>query len=189
MTRKTALIALILALVAGTAYIGKTFAQDDSGRGRRGNMTDEERRERIEQWRAQIADQLRQKLGATEEEWTVLEPMLTNIQTLSGQLQAGGMRSAFAAFGGGRRGRGSEGDDGAEAAEAPEQTEIQKASQALQELADSETPSTEDLDAALEAYRAARAQIEDDLAVAREELRGVVTLKQEAQLVLMGILD
>jgi len=62
-------------------------------------------------------------------------------------------------------------------------------SSALQTALDNTGSSTEDIQAKLTELRTARKKAETELKTAREALRSVLTLRQEAQLVLMGILD
>lgn len=56
-------------------------------------------------------------------------------------------------------------------------------------LASEQRPFTVDLKIALNEFRAARAKSDAELAKARSSLRELVTFKQEAVLVVMGILD
>mgnify|MGYP001074398676 CR=1 FL=1 len=60
---------------------------------------------------------------------------------------------------------------------------------ALQTTLENKDASADDIKAKLTALRTSRAKKEADLKSAREELRKVLTLRQEAQLVLMGMLD
>ena len=61
--------------------------------------------------------------------------------------------------------------------------------QALQELVGSDTATIEELEAAMEAFRAARAEVEAQLAAAQEALRNELTVRQQAQFMLQGLLD
>jgi len=60
---------------------------------------------------------------------------------------------------------------------------------ALQTVLENKDASPEEIKAKLNALRTTRAKREAELKTAREELRKVLTLRQEAQLVLMGMLD
>jgi len=90
---------------------------------------------------------------------------------------------------GGRGGRGGAGATTAEGATAPVLTPIQKATQDLQTALEAEEVSTDDIKVKLAVLRKAREKDAQELAKARQSLRGVLKLKQEAQLVLMGMLD
>jgi hypothetical protein len=65
----------------------------------------------------------------------------------------------------------------------------QPEAEALSAAADSESTSNTDLKDKLKAYREAQKKTQDELKAAREKLRKVLTLRQEAKLVVMGILD
>jgi len=176
-----AVVTVLGGLLAGTAY-----CQQGGGGGRgAGGAGGGRGRFDPEQMRQQMAERMREALGATEEEWQVLGPRVTKVQDLSNQLSARGVR----AFGrrGGRGGRGGAGG-GPGGAEAP-QTDLQKAETALQEgLADA-SASNADIAAGLKAVREEREKVKQAMEVAQKELREVITLRQEAQLVLMGLLD
>jgi len=195
--RKLLLILLVAGFVSAVC-IEQAFSQQGR-RGRRGDQTDaqaqqgrrgdrtdaqtaEQRAERMEQWRARAAEQMRESLGATEEEWEVLSPLVEQVQTLSRQLRAGAMVA-------GRWGRRRPGAGDEDEADAPPLTDIEAAVQALRELADSDTATDEELQEAMEALRTAKAAVETELTAAQDALRDAVTVRQEAQLVLMGLLD
>ena len=138
-----------------------------------------------------MADRMKTTLGATDEEWKVIEPLFTKVSDLQRQTR-GGMG---AMMGGGRRGRGgaAAGADAgaapaAPAAPAAQPGELPEAAALTTILADANAK-PEDIKAKLEAYRAAVKKVNDQLKTAREDLRKVLTAKQEAQLVLMGTLD
>ena len=76
--------------------------------------------------------------------------------------------------GGSRRGRGGESDG---------------PSAALKDVLDEEGASASEIKAKLEALRKDRAKKAKDLAKARNQLKQVLTVKQEATLVLMGVLE
>jgi len=131
-----------------------------------------------------LTDRFKEILGATDEEWTVLQPRLEKVMTLTMQSRFGGLNIG-ALMGGGRRGGpGGPGSD----ATAP-QTEINKAGAALQKILDNKDSGAEEIKAAMEALREARAKAGAELEKARKSLREVLTLRQEAQLVMMGLLD
>jgi len=143
----------------------------------------------MEEFRTRIEDQLRERLGATEEEWKVLQPRMDKVQQLMRQSRAG-LRGMFGMTG--RGGRGRRGGDDRQPAEGTterESSDVEQKTEALQSLLDDETSSAPSIKAALAALRKARQKAQDELAVARKELREVVTARQEAQLVLMGMLD
>jgi len=186
MTHRKLLLILLVAGLVSAVCIGQAFSQEGR-RDRRGDRTDaqtaEQRAERMEQWRARAAERMREGLGATEEEWEVLSPLVEQVQTLSRQLRAGAMAA------GGRWGGPRPDSDDEDEADAPPLTDIEAAAQALRELADSDTATDEELEEAMEALRTAKAAVETELTAAQDALRDEVTVRQEAQLVLMGLLD
>ena len=185
MTHRKLLLILLVAGLVSAVCIGRAFSQEGR-RDRRGDRTDaqtaEQRAERMEQWRAWAAERMRERLGATEEEWEVLSPLVEQVQTLSRQLRAGAMAA-------GRWGRPRRGSDDEDEADAPPLTGIEAAAQTLRELADSDTATDEELQEAMESLRTAKAAVETEVAAARDALRDEATVRQEAQLVLMGLLD
>ena len=82
-------------------------------------------------------------------------------------------------FGGGRGGPGGFGGD----------EEQSDATKALSELLKQDDPPAEEIQKKLAALRAERKAKEKELKDAREKLREVLTAKQEAMLVLQGLLD
>lgn len=161
-------IAVLALAVVGSSMVSAQEDRQPGGRGQR--MTREE-------FMARMAERQRESLGATEEEWQVLGPKVEAVQTLSRQLSGGGFRRM-----GGRRG----GDD---QQPAENQTEIEKATAALRETLDNEGATAADIKAKLTALRAAREKARQELAKAQDELRELVTQRQEALLVLQGLLD
>jgi exonuclease VII small subunit len=137
---------------------------------------------------------LKERLGSTDEEWQVLEPQLKKIL----ELQAKTRMMGFGGFGGfGRRGGQNQGPDGGgpggpggPGMGGPGgQSSAMPETDALRKAVDDTNTSDDALASALKAYRDAREKNDTELKAAREELRKVVTTKQEASLVLSGILD
>ena len=122
-------------------------------------------------------DRLKASLKVTDEEWNVLKPLIEKVQTA--QREAGAGRG----FGG--RGGGPGGDPNAPADTRPGAAE----SAALRTAVETDGTSADDIKAKLAAVRAVRKKGAADLAVAREELKKVVTVRQEAVLVSMGMLE
>jgi len=134
-------------------------------------------------FRQRAADRMKESLGVTDEEWKVLQPRIEKVQQLQRQSRGGrGMVGARA----GRRGR--PGADAPQPAET-EKSEVQKKTEALTSLLDDKASGAPAIKAALEALRKAKEQAQQELVAAQKELRGVVTVRQEARLVLTGILN
>jgi hypothetical protein len=120
--------------------------------------------------RKMFSDRSRQTIGATEEEWTVIEPKFEKVQRLSMELRGGGMMF-MGGFGGG------------------EESETMKASRALGKALQDKDATPADIKAAMQALRDARAKTKTALEEAQKDLRSVLSIRQEAALVQMGLLD
>lgn len=171
---------------------GETRRGEDGGRGRdRG-----ERGERGErgpggnpgQWRERMATMLKERLGATDDEWKVLEPKVEKVGNARRDLTMGGMVGMMGGRGpggpGGPGGPRGGGPDGGAAA-----SPLAQASRDLSTALENKDAPAADITQKLSAFRAARKKAQDDLAAAQKDLQGVVTPRQEAVLVSMGMLD
>lgn len=121
---------------------------------------------------------MQQLLGLQDEEWLALEPRIAKVTSLQAQLRAGGQFTRGMPF--------------FFAASRPSPSAQSKLRQLAAEVArlgrDKDAPS-EDVKAALESYRAAKAEVRASLTTALAELAEFLTLRQEAQLTLLGILE
>ncbi len=156
---------VLVAVLVATAWMGSAFSQERRG-------WDPEQR------RQQYLTRIREALGANEEEWKVLEPKVGKVRTLSQQVTGSGMRALF----GRRGGPGPERDRA-------EMTAVEKATEGLQDTLANADATQADIKAKLKAFRDARAKVKVELAKAQQDLRKAVNLRQEAQLVLIGMLD
>jgi hypothetical protein len=197
--KKSGVVAVLI--VMGLVCAGVAFAQRGEGqrgggagerRGRpaqRGGRPGERGRFDPEQIRQMILQRMQEMLGATDEEWTVIGPRLEKVMELSRQAQGGLGARMFRGMrrrpGGEERGREGPG----RGREEQEQSAVEKAADALQQALSEEGSSPAEIKARLTRYRQAREQARQELAKAQEELRNVLTVRQEAQLVLMGQLD
>lgn len=131
-----------------------------------------------------MVEMMKERLGGTDEEWTVIKPRLEKVMKLS-QNGSGMMRGM-----GGRRGRrGRGGRDGQnQATEAPTEP-VQIASAELQKTLDKEAPTTAEIKAKLAALRGAREKNKQELVIAQQKLKEVLSVKQEAVLVMMSMLE
>ena len=154
--------------------------------GMRGQRDPEQMRRMMQE---RMMQRVRQNLGATEEEWTRIEPPLAKVMELSQQAEGPGMGM------GGRMGmRGMNprmarpgAPEGEEAPMPEPENKLDKARMELRQALDGEDK--EAVQKKLDAFRAAREEAQKELAVAKKELKAAVTLPQEAELVLMGYLD
>jgi len=181
-------LALVAAGFIAVCLVGRAISQQQPRQP--GQQRDpEQMRQRMEEFRQRAAERMREQLGATEDEWKVLQPRIEKVQNLQRQSR-GGMMMGF--MGRGRR-PGGENQPGGQARPAAvaegEQSDVQKKSTALQSLLDDKASTPAAIKAALDALRQARAKHAQELAAARKELQEVVSINQEARLVLMNILE
>jgi hypothetical protein len=138
------------------------------------------------QMRQQMAERMsqfiREKLVVTnDDEWAVIQPKLTKVTEVRMQVAFAGMGGFRGMMGGNRGGGGGGNRFGGMMQSTPE-------ADALQTALDSNAPKDQ-VKTALENLRAARQRQKDELAKAQNELREMLTLRQEATLVSLGILD
>ena len=191
---------ILLSAVALTASAFLATAQDapPQNRGDRGN-----RGGTPEEFRARMEERIKTSLKVTNDEWAVLQPLIEKVTTKQREAMSG----RFGGFGGfGGRGGGPGGDrggagggapggapsgaPGGATAAAPGGDRAGSAeSQALRDALEKDSSTAEDIKAKLNAVRDSRKKATADLASAREELKKVVTVRQEAVLFSMGILD
>ena len=128
-------------------------------------------------------------MGATDEEWSVIEPKLVKVMETQRATRGGGqgMRAMFRGGRGGEGGEGRERRGGREGRE-PE-TATAKAATELGETLQNESAAPEEVKQKLQAYRDAKSAAEKELEAAQKDLSGVLTQRQEAMLVMVGMLD
>ncbi len=135
----------------------------------------EEMKKMMEEWKKQASKQMQESLGATDDEWKVLEPKIEKVQELAGQV-SGGYGYGRIAFGPG-------------AGDAANVPEVTKKLLALRDLLKNKESKPDEVSAALKEYREAKAKAKEELEKARKELKELLTVKQEAALVVRGILE
>lgn len=194
MSRRRVWLVLLIVASIGACWVGQAVSQTSNDDDRQRRM--EEFRKRMEEYRRQRDNRLRESLGATEAEWKVLQPLIEKVQQQQRQGRGRGMMMMGRGGRGDWRSRGDRGDRGSrgdrtrpEGAPERERSDVEKKSEALRKILESKTAKPKAIAAALAALRKAREKTAQDLAAARKSLREVVTSRQEAQLVLMGVLD
>jgi Spy/CpxP family protein refolding chaperone len=196
------LLAVVLtALPASRAVAQDQPAQGQGGQGQpRGNFDPE-------QFRQRIAERMKEVMGASDDEWSVIQPKLDKVMQLQRQSASGrGMGALFGRGGrgpggggpgGGDRGPGGgdRGDRGDRQRGGPgglfggdENSPVALASRELQKSVENNAGADE-LKARLTALREARTKAREELTKAQHELRELLTTKQEAALVMMGMLE
>jgi len=180
------LVACLLAVL----IVGQTFSQP-AQRGQRERQaggaqnTERPQAERRQfdpqQMQKMMEQRMQRQLGATDEEWKTLGPGVMKVSELNGQVTGGGRGGMF----GGRRS--PAGDQ--PGAPGRQVTEVDKATEQLQALLDNESAKPEDIEKQLTVLRAAREKAKKQLVAEQQKLQKQVTVRQKAQLVLMGLLD
>jgi hypothetical protein len=142
---------------------------------RRGNFDPAQARERY-------LTSIKERLGASDDEWKVLQPKLEKVMTAQREGRAG------FGFGGGGGRRGGGGNGGGDQPQQPT-TAVGTASQDLNKALESKDTPAEEIAKKLTALREAREKAKADTAAAQKELKEILTPRQEAVLVTMGMLD
>jgi len=189
-------MACVLALMIG----GLSVAQQNAGGGRPRGQGGDRGPGGFDpaQLRQRMSERMKEMLGADDQAWKVMEPRLNKVMELSRQAQSG--RGGMGMMGGGfaMRGRGGpeggpqggpQGERRGPMGPMGEQTALDKAMTQLRETLQSSSASPEEIKKQLTAVRQAREKAKQELAVAQQDLKQILTVKQEAQLVVMGLLD
>lgn len=128
------------------------------------------------QMRQRMMERMREQFAVKDDaEWKLISERIEKVNDARRESM---MRGMGMMFGGGRGGRGPGGQGGGEAM--PEQEALQKAIEA--------NASSDEIKSKLNKYREALKAKEAVLTKAQDELREVLSAKQEAQAVLMGLL-
>jgi hypothetical protein len=168
-------IAAALFLGAGSAS-----AQNDNGGngGGRGNFDPA-------QFQQRMMDNIKDQLGFTNDtDWSAVQPLVQKVMDARRDIGAGGGMGRM--FGRGNRGGGDQGG-GNNRRGAFGGTPSPEA-QSLQQAIDNNAP-TEQIKDALAKYQASQKAKQAKLVQAQEDLRKVLTVKQEAQATLLGLLQ
>jgi hypothetical protein len=176
------------------------------GTGGRGG-SEQDRQARMDQWRKEQDNRMRELLGASEQEWAVLKPKVEKIQGLQrandtrrsgfGLLMGGGQndqgwRSRPSDVGEGQRrpdqGQASGQTGNSPFGQAPTSPAAEKARDLTTALKNKETDAGT-LKAKLGELRAARTQANTEIKAAQDDLRSLCSVRQEAALTLLGVLE
>ncbi len=182
---KPTVLAAVTAILVWLPIQSQAQGGGGGGRGGRGDFNPEEMQRRM-------MEGYREGLNVTsDDEWKVIEPRIQKVLDARREVGFGGM------MGMGMRGAfGRRGGPGGDNADQPQNQQRRRgfggqqsaAAQELQRAIESNAPA-DTIKAKLAAYRADRKEKEAKLQQAREELRKVLSVKQEAQAVLAGLLE
>ena len=168
----------LLAMLAATAALclsaGNLQAQDNGGDNGGGGGGGRRFRGNFDP--AQAQQRIKDRLGFTNDtDWSAVQPLVQKVM----DARRDQMREAFAGFRGG--GPGGPGGDNNGNSGNPDRDALQKA-------IDANAPAAQ-IKALLDKYRASQKAKQDKLAQAQADLQKVLSQKQEAQAVLMGLLN
>jgi len=176
LSRKSIVSFVVLGFLA-VLLVGQLQSQQ-----RQGRMNREEMQKRM-------LERMKEDLQVTDKEWTVIEPRLTKVWTLSRQTRMGDMRFSGRGARGQDGNRGQRSGEGQTAQTAREQTPMEKIVESLRTALEDKTTKPDEIKEKLTALREAREKARQELAKAQQQLQEVLTSRQEAQLVLMGMLN
>ncbi len=176
----------LMAVAALCLCVGTLSAQDTGGGGGNGGDVGGRRRGQgggnfdPAQFQQRMMERIQERLGFTNEtEWAAVQPLVQKVFDARREVGFGGFGRGGPGGGGGnndqggnRRGFGQPNPD----------------AEALQKAIDDKVPAAQ-LKAAVEKYRAAHKEKEAKLAAAQENLRKVLTPRQEAQAILLGLMN
>ncbi len=174
----------LLAIGAMTAALflgaGNVSAQNDNagngGGGGRGNFDPAQMQQRI-------MENVRDQLGFTNDtEWNAIQPMVQKVMDARRDAAGSGMGRLFGRNRGGNNNNGGQRRGGMFGGTPSPEAE------ALQKAIDDNAP-TAQIKAALAKYEASQKDKQAKLAQAQENLRKVLTVKQEAQATLLGLVE
>ena len=174
---------LTMSLLLGSAAM-PVLAQDTPPAGQPGQPGQGGRPDPA-QFRQRFMDRIKEQLGSSDDEFKVLQPKIEQLFEIQRQSRGGGM--GFGG-GGGRRGGPNGGAPDPNAAPTPT-TPTQEKVKDLQATLDNKDSKPDEIKAKLAALRDARAKAKEELNKAQAELRDLLTQRQEAALVMMGLLD
>jgi len=177
-------IPIVMSALLAPAWVNaqdQQQGQQGQERGERGGDRGGDRRGGdAAEFRQRMEERLREQLGTTEEEWKVLQPKLEKVMTARRDTMGGGF--GFGGFGG----RGPRGDDNNSS---QQRSAVQTASAELRTTLENKDAAPEEINAKLKALRDAREKARADLAAAQKDLKEIITPRQEAVLVTMGMLE
>jgi hypothetical protein len=153
-------------------------------------------------FRQQMEDRIKTALKATDDEWAVISPLLDKVMTaqratMQGRFGGFGRRGGGGPGGGGPGGPGGGGPGGGGQGGGPggggggggRFGQASPEADALNTALQSDGTTDADIKTKLQALRDARKKAAADLDAARADLQKVLTLRQEATLVSMGLLE
>jgi len=175
----------ILGLLSGSVFGQEEKKEPERARSRKGgqermeqfrafsermrNASPEERMRIMEERRVQeyqrAIEDFKDRLGVSDKEWPVVKPRIEKVYNLmhpQPQIRTGNERA---------------------------KSEVEQRNSELRDLLREQGAATDQIKAGLMALRAAKEKAAQELVTAKQDLRQLMTLRQEAELVLSGLLD
>jgi Spy/CpxP family protein refolding chaperone len=178
MSRRILLTVVLGALMLPAMAMAQTDSRPaDSNRGDRSGGQDRQRGRggfdpaRMREW---MLGQIKEQLSPSDDEWKVLQPKLEKV--IDARREAG-------SFGGGFRDRGSD------SSSTESRSAVDQARHDLRQVLDNKSAAADEIAKKLTALREARDKAKTTLASAQKDLKEVLTQRQEATLVMYGMLD
>lgn len=189
MSNKRSMWTTLAAMLLCLTFAGFASAQDNGGAppagggpggpgGNADNGGGGRRRFDPQQMMQYRMNQIKEDLGASDDEWNALQPKVQKVM----ELQFASMRGRFG------RGRGGPGGPPPGGDDEQNQNPVQKAMSDLRAAVNANA-SADDLSKKLQALRDARAAAQADVQKAQADLKSLLTQRQEAQLVIDGVLE
>ena len=135
--------------------------------------------------RQRMSERMKEMLGASDDEWKVLQPKIESIQQRQRESSGMGgmmMMMMFGGGGGGFRPPGAPADD-------QPKSDVQQKTADLRTVTDNKDTKPQEIKAKVDALRAAREKAKADLQKQQAELRDLLTIRQEAVLLTLGVME
>ena len=187
---------MVLCMALGFTISVKAQApgnQDANSRGRQGGSQNHPMMMNPDQMQQMMAQRLKEMLELNDEEWSVIGPKVMKVFELSMQ-NRGNPGMMFM----GRRGMQPGGGPGMTQGDSSRrrgrfggmsESPVETAMNELQTLLQKKDASVDDIKAQVIKIRRAKDKVQQEKASAQKELRELLTVKQEATLIAMGVLD
>jgi hypothetical protein len=190
MFRKQTLSAIVAGAMSLTLAGYASAQQDNSGgntssqQNDRGDRGDRSSRRSFDpaQFRQQMTERMKEMLGSSDDEWKVIEPRLEKVMQLQRDSRGGGMSFMFS------RSRDRSGSS-SDRSSSQSQSAVARAAADLRSAIQDKSVSADEIAKRLANYRQAKEQAKQDLVKAQADLKELLSQRQEAQLVMMGMLE
>jgi|AP46_1055502.scaffolds.fasta_scaffold00317_10 hypothetical protein len=166
-----------MAMFLGNADLQAQGRSGQGGKGDKGGPAGRGGQERGRGWdfgdmRARMMERMQEQFGFSDAEFKAIRPLIEDVQTKQREVLGGRMSSMFRSFTGRSSSRGGRDESNSE------QSALERALKA-----------NSSIESKLAAYRKVRDEKRAALKKSQDTLKSVLTLKQEAQAVLMGLID